>query len=175
MLATYASELASTGRLSMRRFQMLSPGKTGQPPMLGAPLLVGTTVAGGGAVGVAVGVALDAPVAVKVLVAVVVANAVAVRVAVRVQVDVGELVGVRVGVRVAVARGLRNLVAASTRSALSGTDRKARAASEDVRRWFIAISFARMRRKSPRAHLRQTKGVPRDESGPTCSFPPVVR
>jgi len=105
MLVTYACELASTGRLSTRRFQMLSPGNTGQPPMPGPPLVVGTTVA----VAVAVGLALGTPATVTVLVAVTVAAGVLVRVAV--PVGAGELVEVRVGVPVAMGTGVRVLVA----------------------------------------------------------------
>src|SRR5512142_619467 len=54
MLVTYACELGATGRLSMRRFQMLSPGKTLHPPSVGPPVLEGTD---GVKVAVTVGVA----------------------------------------------------------------------------------------------------------------------
>jgi len=94
---------------------MLLPGNTGQPPMLGPPLAVGTTVA----VDVAVGLALGTPATVEVLVAGTVAEGVVVRVAVPVAVDAGELVEVRVGVVVATGTGVRVLVAVAVADAVA--------------------------------------------------------
>jgi hypothetical protein len=189
----------------MRRFHTLLLGKTGQPPMLGPELPVGTAVAGGDAVGVAlgaltavkvrvgvevadgiavrvevlvhvgvtdlvavrVGVALLTGAFVRVGVAVRVAGAVAVRVAVRVAVGTGGFVGVRVGVAVLVTREGQNhhrfVVAAGARAALNVIDRKTTAASEGVKRRFIAISLPKIQRELCAGETSPTKSyAPQD-------------
>jgi hypothetical protein len=185
----------------MRRFHTLLLGKTGQPPMLGPELPVGTAVAGGDAVGVALGaltavkvrvgveVADGIAVRVEVLVHVGVTDLVAVRVgvalltgafvrvgvavrvagavAVRVAVGTGGFVGVRVGVAVLVTREGQNhhrfVVAAGARAALNVIDRKTTAASEGVKRRFIAISLPKIQRELCAGETSPTKSyAPQD-------------
>src|SRR5712692_2680884 len=103
MLFTYAAELRSTGRPSMRRFQMLSAGNTLQPPIVGPPLPPELAVGVADAVGLAVTAAVAGGVRVLVVVGVTVNVDVLLRVAVPVGVGtIGVAVLVHVGVRVGV-------------------------------------------------------------------------